>query len=241
MSRRNRRDAYQDEGFGTFDSPPTLQETDGALYGIIEAMDETLEEEQRDALKILDETRLSYKRAELTTTSLKLPDDATQEELQEVGEILMRLQKSVQWWIGDWINMLDDKEWGETYAALASKYSYEVATLHNFSSVAKRVDSSRRRETLSFGHHDAVASLKPGQQTRWLNFAEKNQSSVTELRKAIRDSKAGKEVSTLTMFRRRYKSFANKQREVVEHATPDERQEMAEMLRRLADEIERSK
>ncbi len=239
MSRR--RESYQEDGFGTFDSPPSLQEADDALYGIIEAMDETLEAEQRDALKIIDETTLSYKRAELTTTSLTLPDDVTQDELAEMGDILLRLQKSVQWWLGDWLNALEDREWGETYAALASKYSYEVVTLHNIASIAKRVDFSRRRESLSFGHHDAVASLKPAQQTRWLNFAEKNQASVGELRKAIRESKSGKVVSTLTMFKRRYKSFAQKQRAVVENATPDERQEMAEMLRRLADEIETSK
>jgi hypothetical protein len=57
----------------------------------------------------------------------------------------------------------------------------------NFASVARRFETSRRREALSFSHHAEVASLKPGDQTKMLDRAVERKWSVTALRKALRD------------------------------------------------------
>lgn len=88
------------------------------------------------------------------------------------------------WWLGDWAH------YGEaTFGALAKQVlaaiGYEYQTLANAKWVASRVAFSRRRETLSFGHHAEVAALPPAAQRRWLTAADRDGLSVHALRAAI--------------------------------------------------------
>ena len=107
------------------------------------------------------------------------------EDWIEQGRKLGLIGRSVGWWIGDWL-MYGNAAYGERYARAARVTGYDVQTLMNMVYVASRVETSRRRENLSWSHHAEVAALTPEEQDRWLDRAEIDRLSVRCLRDAIR-------------------------------------------------------
>ena len=74
--------------------------------------------------------------------------------------------------------------------ALISGLAYQ--TLRNRKCVALSIPLARRREALSFSHHDEVVSAgvhDTAEQDNWLDEAIENKWSPVELRQAIRKSK----------------------------------------------------
>lgn len=94
-----------------------------------------------------------------------------QENWQQLGQLLFRFDKSIQWLIGDWLTYGENNKWGET-EEIANEMGYEVKTLYDYKYVAQNVNFSVRTENLSFGHHKLVASLDPEEQQFWLQKAE---------------------------------------------------------------------
>ncbi len=79
-----------------------------------------------------------------------------------------------------------ERRWGETYAQLSAITTLSPEYLYNVKYVCEKVPYSRRREKLSFSHHQAVASIKePGDQAAWLLVAETYDLTRDELRKEI--------------------------------------------------------
>ena len=103
-------------------------------------------------------------------------------------QALDKLQNALQWIIGDWINY-GDKTYGKTYADAAEMTGLKETTLHTYSWVAREVEISRRRENLSFSHHETVAGLAPEEQEYWLIAAHTNNWSSKRLREEISDEK----------------------------------------------------
>lgn len=93
------------------------------------------------------------------------------------------MESSVQFWIGDWLNYGHRAYERGKYEKALEKLDLEYGTLANLGYVAKQVESSRRREKLSFGHHQTVAPLDPPEQKDWLGKAEKGNWSIAILRK----------------------------------------------------------
>lgn len=133
--------------------------------------------------------------------ALTLPPGLTEIQWKEVGHNLLRCKDSLQFWIGDWINY-GEANYGEKYAQAMDifgvegqkNYGYEKKTLENFASVSKRVESSLRREKLSFGHHEVVAALESRDQDVWLAKAVMNEWTVAELTKEIRGKQKAKQI-----------------------------------------------
>jgi hypothetical protein len=89
------------------------------------------------------------------------------------------------WWLGDWIRFADQK-WGEKYdQAISLGFAYQTAL--NAVSVAKKFQFSRRREDLSWGHHEAVACLEEPFADGFLDDAITHKWSQKELRKQVAD------------------------------------------------------
>ena len=59
--------------------------------------------------------------------------------------------------------------------------------------VAGRFSISRRRENLSWSHHEALASQELEQQERWLDQASLHHWSVLDLRTMLRMAKKGQQ------------------------------------------------
>lgn len=122
-----------------------------------------------------------------------LPDTLTYEEWWGVGELLQQMERSVQWWLGDWWNY-GTRRYGEM-ASQATKDHVKDATGHayktviNAATVAKAFEHSRRRENLSWSHHEAVSKLPEEEAEAILDAAEAEALSVFDTRDRVRERK----------------------------------------------------
>ncbi len=122
--------------------------------------------------------------------SLHLPDDLTLDEWLEIGRQLARGANGFAWWIADWAwHGRRRAEWGTTYAEMIDATGLDYDTVQRYAYVAGRVEG-RRREQLSFAHHAEVAPLIPAEQVEWLDRAESEGWTRSELRDALRQARA---------------------------------------------------
>ena len=122
-----------------------------------------------------------------------LPAGLTYERWLEIGETLQQMERSVQWWLGDWWNY-GERHYGQM-ASQASKDHIEDATGYTYHTVrragytAERIAPERRRSNLTFAHHAEVAPLPVPDQQRLLDQAEQNNWNRYQLRDAVRVDK----------------------------------------------------
>ncbi len=117
----------------------------------------------------------------LTETAWQPTAALTFEQWAAIGGTLQRMGRAWQWWIGDWI-LHGAEHYAETYAAAIDTTGLEVQTLSNIASVSRRIPASRRREELSWSHHEAVACLPAAEQDEWLARAIAEGMTVARLR-----------------------------------------------------------
>ena len=89
---------------------------------------------------------------------------------QECGVFIQEAEKSVQFWIGDWLNY-GERAWGKKYTEALEQTGLDYQTLRDYKWVASNVPLSVRKDTLSFHHHKQVASLDKEQQEHLLTKA----------------------------------------------------------------------
>lgn len=122
----------------------------------------------------------------VSSTGLELPHDLSYDDWAQVGVTLGALGKAYQWWIGDWLQF-GEAAYGERYSQAMDATGLEYSTVANVASVAGKIEPSRRREKLSFGHHEAVARCEPAEQDAWLDAAEENEWTRAELRRQMKE------------------------------------------------------
>ncbi|MGB7686720.1 MAG: hypothetical protein WBL45_13165 [Solirubrobacterales bacterium] len=106
------------------------------------------------------------------------------------GQNLGAMSRCSQWWLGDWIRYGNTK-FGERYSRATAITGYDAQSLMNMVWVASTFEISRRREMLSWSHHEAVASLDAQQQERWLDLAGDRRLSVADVRTELRAARKG--------------------------------------------------
>jgi len=94
------------------------------------------------------------------------------------------VESCIQFVIGDWLNY-GERTYGEKYSRALDETDYAYGGLANFSYVANRIEISRRRENLSFSHHQEIAPFELEKQEYWLDKAVKEHLTQRELRRAI--------------------------------------------------------
>jgi N6-adenosine-specific RNA methylase IME4 len=115
---------------------------------------------------------------------LQLPPGLPFEEWLSLGRDLLLRIESDPWRLGDWWRY-GTREYGAAKAQAAlSRYSLQ--TCKNAASVAKKFeDLSRRRDSLSFAHHEAVAGLDVAVADDLLDQAEKENLTSKHLRHVV--------------------------------------------------------
>lgn len=103
------------------------------------------------------------------------------------GRRLGAVGRGCQWWIGDWIRY-GKARFGERYVQASRVTGYDNQTLMNMVYVASRFEISRRREELSWSHHETVAALESGEQDRWLDLVAAERLTVSDLRLELRST-----------------------------------------------------
>jgi hypothetical protein len=129
---------------------------------------------------------------EATTTAMRFSRVPTFEEAEMVAQVASGAMDMSKWWLGDLI-LASESMWGHKYAQLSAITNRSPEGLANIASVAGRVSPDVRRETLSFSHHEAVASLSRERQVYWLDFAEENRLTVHEMRPLVKSEKEAAE------------------------------------------------
>jgi hypothetical protein len=106
-------------------------------------------------------------------------------EWSRAGQRLGVMNRCSPWWLGDWIRYGNAK-FGEKYSRAAKITGYDAQTLMNMVYVASRFEISRRRENLSWSHHEVVAALRRDQQEYWLDRATAECLTRADLRLEMR-------------------------------------------------------
>lgn len=138
-----------------------------------------------NALVRSDNGLMRYKRFSITRTGMSIPEDATDDELGEIGTLLISLDASLAWAIGDWAAFLC-RQRGFQYRTIAEHFGYTVETLQVYASVCDSIGPLIRNQGLTFSHHRWVAGMNPGEQRKWLTLALENNWKVKELADAIK-------------------------------------------------------
>lgn len=126
----------------------------------------------------------------LSITGLNLPDGLAYEEWEYIGKMLGVMGRSLSWAAGDWLLYGENAEAiGERHTQAADLMQYDPKTLQNAVWVCQRFEPDRRREGLSFKHHEVVAALDEKGQDQWLDLAEENGWSVHEFRAHYKERK----------------------------------------------------
>lgn len=122
---------------------------------------------------------------------LRFPARLPFEAWVAVGRQLSAVATSSAWCLGDWLAYGQDA-YRNRYEKAVEGTGLDYQTLRNYVWVARRFELSRRRETLSFGHHAEVASLPEPEQDFWLRKAEELGWTTSRLRQQVRASLAGR-------------------------------------------------
>lgn len=126
-------------------------------------------------------------------TGLELPEDLSYENWRGIGESLQGVERSLMWWIGDWLRY-GERRYGQKYADAIQATEKSYQTLAHAKSVAEKFEFFRRRKNLSWSHHAEVAALAPNDADELLNAAEANAWSQKELRRRVSQQKAARTI-----------------------------------------------
>lgn len=132
--------------------------------------------------------------ATVTVTSLTLPPGWPLSRWGEFMGTLGGLERASRWWLGDAL-AYGEAHYGEKAAQYLDRTGLAPHTLLNLAWVSRRIPASRRRESLTWSHHEAVAALDPLQQESWLAQAEASEGrglpwSVQTMRRALRATRS---------------------------------------------------
>lgn len=133
--------------------------------------------------------------AQLTRTALLITSDMTFDEWADLGDRLERMSEGVMWWVGDWWR--SGQRYGERAKHAAESGRWSFGTYMNAGYVAAQFETSRRREVLSWTHHQTVAALPETVADDLLDQAEANHWSDRDLRKQVREYRRGELVANL--------------------------------------------
>jgi N6-adenosine-specific RNA methylase IME4 len=103
----------------------------------------------------------------------ELPDDLTESEWCEAGEMIGKVERSVSWWLGDWW-AFGETRYGQRKAIVSADGwdGPKFQACADAASVCRAFETSRRREVLSFQHHREVAALPLDVADGLLDWAE---------------------------------------------------------------------
>lgn len=127
---------------------------------------------------------LLAKGAVFSPIELRFPEQMPLQDWADVGHKLVRADKVVKWWLGDWA-AFGLRKYGQL-KEFAETNHINYGSLANAAWVSKQVELSRRRETLEWSFHYEVAALPAREQTKWLRLTEEKNLARSELRRQIR-------------------------------------------------------
>ena len=120
--------------------------------------------------------------------SLNIPEYTSFDDWTRLGQTLQQMEKSVMWWIGDWLRF-GERKYGETYTQAVAATGYAEGTLKDAKWVAERFEKSARADDLSWRHHREVAALPPVERAQILARAAADGLSTRDVKALAKQEK----------------------------------------------------
>lgn len=127
-------------------------------------------------------------------TGISLAEGMPLSEWQRIGRHIFVIADSSAWWLGDWV-IYGQSNYPDRYRVAMAETSLDYQTLRNYAWVARKFPPARRRERLSFQHHAEVAGLPTDEQDEWLDRAERDRLTRSDLRNQIRNRRRSDEAT----------------------------------------------
>ena len=127
--------------------------------------------------------------SDYTKTSLVLPAGLTYEQWEQIGGQIGKFIRSWRFWAGDWWRY-GEHAYGEMSSQASDVLGVDYQTLRNCAWVAGRIEPSRRRDNLTWSHHEAVAGVKD-ERERYRLLDEAAEAEVTPTTKELRAKAKG--------------------------------------------------
>ncbi|MDQ7803516.1 LmbU family transcriptional regulator [Amycolatopsis sp. A133] len=121
----------------------------------------------------------------ITRVGLDIPAGLPFDRWERAGYQLSGIADSSAWCLGDWL-IYGKTHYADRYKLAVDAVALDYQTLRNYAWVARRFDSGRRRDRLSFQHHAEVAALPVEEQEKWLDRAVESMWSVKHLRAQLK-------------------------------------------------------
>lgn len=191
-----------------------------------------------NAIELHDDGSIQLGRMRMTAIGLQIEGAISEEEYIAFGEAVVQLNTAYQWIVGDYLAYGEDANYGDA-KRIATMLHRDPTTLWNWTSICRRVEYSRRREDLSFSHHEVVASLPDVDQEHWLNIASEKGWSSKRLRDEIDgpaqkpNARSSRIPTSLFRFRKTFTPQQYKRMTVTERM--ELRQTLEEMLTQIND------
>ncbi len=123
------------------------------------------------------------------SVALHIPEGTSFDEWSALGRTLQQMEKSVMWWIGDWLRF-GERKYGETYTQAVEATGYATETVRAAKWVAEQYPETVTRVTgLSWTHHREVASLPPADRAEVLARAASEGLSTRETKALAKQEK----------------------------------------------------
>ena len=125
----------------------------------------------------------------VTDKGLNLPSDITEDQFFEAGRFLARIERGMQWAIGDWYNAIP---WGDKEAA-CERAGLNYNSASKYAVVCDTFPILHRMQNLGFAHHQilAIQALTQDKRLDLLEESKKNEWTAARLKKE-RDILLGK-------------------------------------------------
>ncbi len=135
--------------------------------------------------------RAEVKRDSLVIEEGLTPDEWLRDVISPLRSLVDAMEGSAAWWWGDAL-AYGQRNYGEMYSQALEAADYSYGALRNAKFVSERIPLSCRHDNLSYTHHAEVAMTvnDPERRVYWLDLADEKGMSKSDLRKAIRTSKA---------------------------------------------------
>jgi len=111
----------------------------------------------------------------------------TRDQYIEASDALWEWERGRPWCVGDWILYGERLSYGQMYAQAMEVTGLSYERLAHYVFVCKRFEFCRRKQNLTFAHHEVVAPLRfsDEEQDWWLGQAEQNDWSAAELKRQV--------------------------------------------------------
>jgi N6-adenosine-specific RNA methylase IME4 len=119
-----------------------------------------------------------------TPTGLVINGNPSLEECREAARALAAVEGALMWCVGD-LAAYAEREYGDL-KQLAEDFGVTYGSARVAAHVSSSIELLRRLNTLSFSHHQAVASLSIETQNRLLGEAESENLTLSQLRQRVR-------------------------------------------------------